>query len=161
MLLSVFLTVLLLVFCETQEMNAVTAVTKKGRKGVWMEKLKTVLVISLILTILYALEEAVVVSVFFHFQYLEAPVQSISCLSDVKLSITIGQWWLMTFFLRMVNTGLAAVIGCAVLLRIKNRKSGILLMAFVVFVPMILAKTAGWDACNVVSKWITVYSLFV
>ncbi len=161
LLLSVFVTMLLLVCCETQEMNAVTAVTKKGRKGIWREKLNTILVISLIVTILYALEEAVVVSGFFPFQYLEAPVQSISCLSGVKLSLTIGQWWLMTFFLRLVNTGLAAVMGCAVLLRVKNRKSGILLMAFVVFVPMILAKTAGWDACNVVSKWITVYSLFV
>lgn len=161
LLLSVFLTILLLVCGETQEVNRVTAVTKKGSKGIWMEKLNTILVISLILTMLYAIEEAIVVSEFSPFQYLEAPVQSIACLSGVKVSVTIGQWWFMTLLLRIVNTSLIAVIGCSILLRIKNKKIGILFMDFFVFVPMILAKTVGWNACNVISKWITVYSLFL
>lgn len=161
LILSVFFIIALLVCCETQEFSFVINVTRKGKRGVWQEKLKTIMMFSVILTVLYALEECAVVTMFSSFHYLEAPVQSISCLADVQFQLNIGQWYIITLGLRILNTILFSVLGCFILLQIRNKKVGILVMALFIFVPMILAEVIQWDVCNVISKWITVYSLFV
>lgn len=161
LILSVFFIISLLACCETQEFSSVINVTRKGKRGVRQEKLKTIMMSSVILTVLYALEECAVVTMFSSFQYLEAPVQSISCLADVRFSVNIGQWYIITLLLRILNTILFSGVGCFVLLQTRNKKAGILVMALLIFVPVILAEVIQWDVCNVISKWITVYSLFV
>ena len=119
--LSVFLSMLLLVCCETKEIAGVIQVTQKGRRGIMREKLQTILATSVFLNALYTLEEYAVVYGFYPFEYLEAPVQSISCLSNIKLSVTIGQWYFITFLLRMITAGLFGMAGCFVLLQWKNK----------------------------------------
>lgn len=161
LILSIFFIISLLVCCETQEFSSVIKVTRKGKHGVWQEKLKTSMMSGVILTVLYALEECVIVTMFSSFYYLEAPVQSVSCLADVRITVNIGQWYILTLFLRILNTILFSGEGCFILLHIRNKKAGILVMALFIFVPMILAEVLQWDVCNVLSKWITVYSLFV
>ncbi|MCD7825890.1 MAG: hypothetical protein LUH14_08020 [Clostridiaceae bacterium] len=161
LILSVFFIISLLVCCETQEFSSVIYVTRKGKCGIWKDKLKTVMMSGVILTVLYAAGECAIVSMFFSFDYLEAPVQSISCLADVQLTVNIGQWYILTFLLRMLNIVVFSGAGCFILLHTKNKKIGILVMAVVIFLPMILAEVMQWDVCNVLSKWITVYPLFV
>lgn len=119
--LSVFLSMLLLVCCETKEITRVVQVTQKGRRGIMREKLQTILAISVFLSILYTLEECVVVYGFYPFEYLEAPVQSISCLANIKLPVTIGQWYFITFLLRMIAAGWFGIAGCFILLQWRNK----------------------------------------
>lgn len=161
LILSVFLIIALLGSCETPEFTCLIHATKKGKWGVLHEKLKTMMVFSVMLTVLYAFEECVVATMFSSPPCGEAVIQSISCLADVKLRLNIGQWYLITLGLRILNTVLFSIMGCFILLQIRNKKMGILVMALFVFVPMLLAEVIQWDACNVISKWITVYSLFV
>lgn len=103
LILSIFFIISLLVCCETQEFSSVIKVTRKGKHGVWQEKLKTSMMSGVILTVLYALEECVIVTMFSSFYYLEAPVQSVSCLADVRITVNIGQWYILTLFFENIK----------------------------------------------------------
>ena len=161
LILSAFLLMCLLVTCETPELSCVICVTKKGKRGVRQEKLRAMAVFSVIFTLLYAVEECAVIFVFSRFPYMEAPVQSVSCLADVTIPVNIGQWYFITLLLRVFHMVLFSVAGSVLLLHIKNKRMGIFAIACIIFAPMILARMTSWDACNVVSRWISVYPLFL
>lgn len=161
LILSVFLSIVLLSCCEPVEFACVINVTKKGKHGVWLEKIKTILVLSVIMTMLYGFEEYGIMASFFPIQYLNAPVQSISCLSGVHISVSIGEWIALTMGMRIVVITVFSGVLCTVLYFIKNKKTGILILTALICIPMILSETLQMDTYNIISKLITVYPFFV
>lgn len=160
LIFSVFLLTVLLSCCESGEFACVISVTQKGKRGVWLEKLTTILVLAMIMTILYGIEEYGIMASFFPIQYLDAPVQSISCLSDVHISASIGEWIAITMAMRIAIVIIFSGVLCTFLYFIKNKKTGILILTALVFIPMILSEAFQVDTYNIVSKLITVYPLF-
>lgn len=161
LILSVFLLTVLLSCCEPVEFACVVSITRKGTRGVWLEKLKTVLALGAILTILYGIEEYGILASFFPMRYLDAPVQSISCLSGVWISASIGEWIVFTMGIRIGVVMIFSGVFCTFLYFIKNKKAGILILTAIVFIPMLLSVTLQIDRYNIISKLITVYPLFM
>lgn len=161
LIISVFLLVISLLCCEPEEFACVINITKKGKYGVWLEKVKTILVLSVVMTLLYGFEEYGIMASFFPFQYLDAPVQSISCLSGVHISVSIGEWIALTMGMRIVVITVFSGVLCTILYFIKNKKTGILILTALVFAPMILSEILPMNTYNLISKLITVYPLFV
>ena len=65
-----------------------------------------------LLAFLYGAEEAVISQMFCPFRYMQAPVQSISCLTNIRFPITIWQWAVGMTVLRMIAAALFAGIVC-------------------------------------------------
>ena len=93
LMLSVFLLIVLLVCCEPKELLATISVTREGRRGLWGAKLRTILMATLIFVILFAVEELMVIRQFSPLSYLDAPIQSISCLAGKHITISIAHIW--------------------------------------------------------------------
>lgn len=160
LIISVFLLVILLSCCEPKEFACVTAVTQKGKHGVWIEKLRTSVVLAVIMTVLYGIEEYGILASFVPIQYLDAPVQSISCLSNVRISASIGEWIAITMAMRIAIVIIFSGVLCTFLYFVKNKKTGILILTALIFVPMILSEILPMNTYNIISKLITVYPLF-
>ncbi len=112
LILSVFLTAVLLGSCEPPGLLKVLQVTRKGKNGIFREKLRTAAIFAVLLTILYAAEEYGISCSFYQPPYLNAPVQSISCLANVRLSISIGQWIFLTAGIRSAMAALFSGVVC-------------------------------------------------
>lgn len=125
LLLSVFLMALLLVYCENKELWSVIAVTRRGSRGVCREKIKTLVGFSTIFTIIFALEEGVISASFYSFRYLSAPVQSVSCLADVKISMSILAWFIFSLFLRIILADVFSFIVFSILRILSHLQTGI------------------------------------
>ncbi len=125
LMLSVFFTALLLVYCENKELWNVIAVTRRGRRGVWREKIKTLVGLSTFFTILYAVEEGIICASFYSFRYLSAPIQSVSCLADVKISMSILAWLVFSLFLRIILVDIFSVIVFSLLGILSHPPTGI------------------------------------
>lgn len=161
LILSIFLLMVLLSCCEPVEFACVINITKKGKRGIWIEKLRTSVVLAVVMTILYGIEEYGIMASFFPIQYLDAPVQSISCLSGVHISVSIGEWIALTMGMRIAMVIIFSGFFCTFLYFVKNKKTGILILTALVFVPMILSEILPMNTYNLISKLITVYPLFV
>ena len=70
------------------------------------EKLRTAVAFAALLTVLYSAEECGISSGFYPPPYLNAPVQSISCLANVRLGVSIGQWLFLTTGIRLAAAAL-------------------------------------------------------
>lgn len=160
LILSVFLLAVLLVCCESRELAPVIGITRIGKRGIWLEKVAAIVVISIICAVIYGLEEYGITGCFFPDNNLSAPVQSISCLSDVKISANIGQWLIIILVLRIFNVAVMSAVFCTVLCFVKSKKAGILILTAAIFVPMILSEVLQLDGGSIISKWIAVYPLF-
>ena len=157
LMLSVFLVIVLLVCCEPKELLATISVTREGRRGLWGAKLRTILMATLIFVILFAVEELMVIRQFSPLSYLDAPIQSISCLAGKHITISIAHWYLLTLLLRVVNTMIFAVVTYSILYFIQNKKVGVLILAVLIFGPVLAAAFMQYDTWNILAKWIMVY----
>ena len=157
LMLSVFLLIVLLVCCEPKELLATISVTREGRRGLWGAKLRTILMATLIFVILFAVEELMVIRQFSPLSYLDAPIQSISCLAGKHITISIAHWYLLTLLLRVVNTMIFAVVTYSILYFIQNKKVGVLILAVLIFGPVLAAAFMQYDTWNILAKWIMVY----
>ncbi len=106
LILSVFLIAVLLGSCEPPGLFKVLQVTRRGRNGMLREKLRTAVAFAALLTVLYSTEECGISSGFYLPPYLNAPVQSISCLANVRLGVSIGQWLFLTTGIRLAAAAL-------------------------------------------------------
>lgn len=113
--LSVLLLAILLGGCEPHNLMPVLAVTHRGKYGVFREKLRVCVIASVMLTVIYGVEEMAISSFFYPLFYLDAPVQSIFCLSHVGVSVTVGQWILMMLGVRAAISALFAGVVCVLL----------------------------------------------
>lgn len=161
LIISVFLLVILLSCSEPEDMARVTAITKQGKRGIWIGKIKTCIVLAMIMTILYAIEEYSISASFFPIQFLDAPVQSISCLSGVRISIRIGTWIAITTVARIAIVAIVCCILCTFLYWSKNKKAAMLFLTAIIFIPMVLSERLSTNSYNIFSKLITVYPLFL
>ena len=59
-----------------------------------MLSFRTILMATLIFVILFAVEELMVIRQFSPLSYLDAPIQSISCLAGKHITISIAHWYL-------------------------------------------------------------------
>lgn len=119
--LSVFLFAILLGSCEPHELMPVLWVTHRGKYGICREKLCMCIISSVLLTVIYGMEEAAISGLFYPLSYLGAPVQSIFCLSDVGISVTIGQWIFMTLGVRAAVSALFSGSVCMALYFTKSK----------------------------------------
>ena len=89
--------------------------------------------------------------------YFDAPIQSISCLAGKHITISIAHWYLLTLLLRVVNTMIFAVVTYSILYFIQNKKAGVLILAVLIFGPVLAAAFMQYDTWNILAKWIMVY----
>lgn len=157
LILSFYLLAVLLSYCEPRELSPVLNVTAKGKSGIWRDKVRTAAFFSMLLVMVYAVTEHIVSAAFYPIKYLEAPVQSISCLSEVSLPISIGAWYALTLTVRLVVSALFTGILCSILYFAKDKKSTLVILLLLYAVPLLISKLTGNDTFNVITKLITVY----
>lgn len=161
LILSIIMLSMLIVNCETKQLLTVLYCTPKGKIGIWSTKLKTVLFISVVFAALYNIAEYGIMTLFSSINQLGAPVQSISCLSSVKISVTIGQWIIVSLILRLIMAAFFGIIVFEILQLIKNRNIGLVIMLMVVVLPIIVAKGFGIDRVDILNRMINVYPMFL
>ena len=64
---------------------------------------------------------------------------------------------LMVIRLRVVNTMIFAVVTYSILYFIQNKKVGVLILAVLIFGPVLAAAFMQYDTWNILAKWIMVY----
>lgn len=101
LILSVFLMGVLLAYCDSEQMAAVLEITSMGKK-IWRIKSEVVMIFSAVAAVVYILAEYGAMAAFSSFGQLGAPVQSIGCLSGIRLSVSVGEWMLLTGGLTIV-----------------------------------------------------------
>ncbi len=160
LLISIILVSMMLVHGETRQLTAVLFCTPIGRRGIWMAKGKTILLFSVGVAIIYNLTQYGLMCHFSSIDQLGASVQSIECLSSVKLSITIGQWVVLTFLLRIIIAAILGVVLLTIQQLINNPKMSLLIILIIVILPVVLARGFGIGGADSLIKLVNIYPLF-
>ena len=110
LLLSIILTSIFLVNCESKQLFSVLSATLIGNKGIRKVKLQVMGSVSAGIAILFTMMEYAIYMWFLPFSQLGMPVQSISVLCRIPFSITIGEWMLIYGLMRIVGSVLLGVV---------------------------------------------------
>ena len=100
LLISCLIFSILLCQCENERLNNVLKTTQSGYKNILITKTKFCIIFSFALATGYILSEIVIYLYYHPLQYVLTPVQNVSCLSEVGISINILWWIILTTIIR-------------------------------------------------------------
>lgn len=120
LILSIVLISVLLNSCESKRLIPVICDTKRGIAGIWRAKYQLMLLFCVVFTFLYSALDLGIYCSFSKLEYLNAPVQSISCLAKVPFPFSIAQWIVVTFILNATTMCILGVILLVLQFVLKN-----------------------------------------